>query len=128
MPAIAMSSAQFRHGPVEVVSKAFHCVVFGSQQKTVQLDLNLAKDLQSVGAQVRWVGPEGIGPEVSGSPVTSFAPWPKDVPERFASVLEIMPMQMLAYEAALAHNITPGEFRFAGPVTLSESGFSNVAR
>jgi glucosamine--fructose-6-phosphate aminotransferase (isomerizing) len=118
MPAIGMSSAQFRHGPVEVVSREFQAIVFGSQSETADIDLRLAEDLASVGKCVRW-----IGPHVSGSKVDGLSFWPPDVPPRYAPLLEVLPVQILAFRLAEAGGIQAGQFRFAAPVTLSETGF-----
>ena len=37
-PAVGMSAANFRHGPVEVVDKQFHGIVFGSRPETADLE------------------------------------------------------------------------------------------
>lgn len=118
MPAIGMSSAQFRHGPVEVVSKEFQAIVFGSQPETAEIDLRLAEDLAGVSKCVRW-----IGPLASGSKVDGLSFWPPDFPPRYAPLLEILPVQILAFRLAEAGGIQAGQFRFAAPVTLSETGF-----
>jgi glucosamine--fructose-6-phosphate aminotransferase (isomerizing) len=123
-PAVGMSAAHFRHGPVEAVSPDFRAVVFGTQSKTRELDHALAVDLKRMGAEVRWVGPKWVGPNPDDSSVDSLSVWPEDVAEWCAPILEIIPVQMLAYRVAEARQIRPGEFRFASPVTLSESGFS----
>ena len=118
MPAIGMSSAQFRHGPVEVVSKEFQAIVFGSQPETAEIDLRLAEDLAGVSKCVRW-----IGPLASGSKVDALSFWPGDIPPRYAPLLEVLPVQTLAFRLAEAGGIQAGQFRFAAPVTLSETGF-----
>ena len=117
--AVAMSAAYFRHGPVEAVSQDFRAIVFGTQSATRELDHSLAVDLQRTGAEVRWVGPE-----LERSPVDSLSVWPEEVAEWCAPILEIIPVQMLAYRAAEARGIRPGKFHFASPITLSESGFA----
>jgi glucosamine--fructose-6-phosphate aminotransferase (isomerizing) len=114
-----MSAAQFRHGPVEVASKDLRAVVFGTQSKTRQFDHSLAVDLSRVGAEVRW-----IGPKLSDSPVEILSAWPEELPDWCGPILEIIPIQTLAYRTAETKKIRPGEFRFATPITLSEGGFS----
>ena len=118
-PAIGMSAGYFRHGPVEAVSKNFRAIIFGTQAKTRELDHALAVDLQNMGAEVRWVGPR-----LGDSPLEYLSSWPEEIAEWCAPILEIVPVQLLAYRAAEARRIRPGEFRFASPITLSESGFA----
>jgi glutamine---fructose-6-phosphate transaminase (isomerizing) len=118
-----MSAANFRHGPVEVVDKDFHAVVFGSEPGTADLDAVLAEDLGSMTGEdirsVRW-----IGPPVTGRKLVPLCPWPANVPNRFAPVFEIIPLQIAAYQVAERRGVTPGEFRYAPAVTVSETGFS----
>src|SRR5205823_4085087 len=118
MPVVGMSSPQFRHGPVEVVDEDFHAIVFTSQKQTAELDSALAEDLVRIGGDIRCIG---LARAESG-PAALFA-WPDDVPSRFASILEIVPLQLLAYQVALARGVPTGQFRFAPAVTRSETGF-----
>ncbi|MBV8551452.1 MAG: SIS domain-containing protein [Acidobacteriaceae bacterium] len=111
MPAVGMSVPQFRHGPVEAVGKNFRAVVFGTQPATEKLDLALAQDLTRMGAQVQWIGRRAD----------------EKTPTRFAPVLEMIPVQMLAYRLAESRGIAMGKFRYAPMITLSEAGFANEA-
>ena len=121
-PAIGMSAAQFRHGPVEVVDAQFRAVVIGTQQATLELDAALANDLKSMGGQVRWIGP------ATNATVESLCEWPKDLPERFAFLGEIVPLQLAAYRKAELNGVRPGDFRWAPLVTTSETGFDTPER
>lgn len=118
-PAVGMSAAQFRHGPVEVTDKAFRAIVMGTHPATAALDAALATDLSRMGAQIRW-----IGPEVAKTTLTPLAPWPAMMPERFAAVLEAVLLQLAAYRKAELLGFTPGAFRWAPAITTSEAGFS----
>lgn len=115
-PAVGMSVAQFRHGPVEVVDRKFRAVVIGTQAITVELDRALAADLQKMGGEVRWIGPAAAA--------ASWGRWPAEVPQRFAAIAEIVPLQMAAYRKAELNGIRPGDFRWAPLITTSEAGFS----
>lgn len=119
MPAVGMSAAQFRHGPVEVMNEQFRAVIFGSQAVSRDIDHALAEDLISANSNVRW-----IGPLVPNSRVTSLYPWPAGLPERFAPIAEIIPMQIAAYRTAQWRGIPLGQFRFAPLITVSETGFN----
>ena len=115
--AVGMSVAQFRHGPVEVVDETFRAVVFGTQPHTTELDRALVHDLNAMHGQARWIGP---APSGFGS---VLIPWPASAPERFRAVLEIIPLQVLAYRWAEWRGLRPGEFRWAPLVTNAEAGF-----
>ncbi len=120
-PAIGMSVPQFRHGPVEVVDADFRAVILGTQPATIKLDSALADDLTHMGGQVRW-----LGPSVSDSIAQPLCPWPDNVPNRFAAIVETIPLQILAYLKAETRGIRPGDFRWAPTVTSSESGFPQL--
>ncbi len=121
-PAVGMTIAQFRHGPVEVVDENFRAVIFGTQPVTAPLDAALAKDVERMGGQVRWVGPS-----LTGLSATQFGSWPSEVPERFLPAAEIVPLQLLAYKKAEILGIRPGQFRWAPTITTSEAGFPDLA-
>ena len=118
-PAIGMSVAQFRHGPVEVVDSRFRGIVIGTQPETAQLDAALAEDLGKMGGQIRW-----IGPPLHGAKMVSLVDWPDDMPQRFRAALETIPLQLAAYRKAELSGVTPGAFRWAPAITTSEAGFS----
>ena len=116
--AIAMSSGQFRHGPVEVVSSAFRAVVLGSPAATRSLDWRLAQDLRSMGASVLWVGP---AVETSSE---LFVPWPGKIFSALLPLFDIIPLQVAAYRLALWRDVRPGSFRYAPEITEKETGFA----
>ena len=115
---VAMSSGQFRHGPVEVVTSAFRAVVLGSPAATCTLDWQLVQDLRSMGANVRW-----LGPAASLSPDT-LVPWPAELPPFLLPLFDIIPLQIAAYRVALWRNLRPGSFRYAPEITDTETGFA----
>lgn len=117
-PAVGMSVAQFRHGPVEVTDDRFRGIVIGTQSETAQLDAALANDLSRMGGQVRWIGPRS-----EGSRLRSLIQWPDEMPARFAPALETIPLQLAAYRKAELRGITPGDFRWAPAITVAEAGF-----
>lgn len=120
-PAVGMSIAQFRHGPVEVAGESVRAVVIGTQSATADHDLQLAIDLTRMGVDVRWIGP--LPPNTGIEP---FARWPDHVPSLLKPVFEIIPLQLLAYRTAEMRGITPGDFRWAPAITSSESGFPGL--
>lgn len=117
-PAVGMSVPQFRHGPVEVVDEHFRGIVMGTQRETLELDLALANDLVGMKSQVRWLG--GVAEGLQASPLCS---WPQETPARFSGILEIIPLQILAYTKAEIRGVRPGDFRWAPAITSTETGF-----
>jgi glutamine---fructose-6-phosphate transaminase (isomerizing) len=118
LPAVGMSCAQFRHGPVEVVTRDFQAIIFGTQSSTAEIDGKLAENLSSTGASVGW-----IGPIPANTTVRALCSWPAFVPPRFAPILEIIPVQILCLRLAELGGIPAGQFQFAAPITLSETEF-----
>jgi glucosamine--fructose-6-phosphate aminotransferase (isomerizing) len=122
MPAVAMSAAQFRHGAVEVVNDRFRGVVLGSQRATTSLEAALAEQLVQMEGGIRWIGP------APGRPgVVPLCDWPADIPDRFAHLFDIIPLQMAAYHTAQWQGFTAGQHKFGGPVTLSEQELATGA-
>jgi glucosamine--fructose-6-phosphate aminotransferase (isomerizing) len=120
-PAVGMSIPQFRHGPVEVADEHFRAIVIGTQPATADIDRQLAAELSRMGGRIRW-----LGPHASASPCEPLCPWPENLPARFLSLFETIPLQLLAYRTAEARGILPGVFRWAGAITNSESGFPGL--
>jgi glucosamine--fructose-6-phosphate aminotransferase (isomerizing) len=119
-PAVGMQTAQFRHGPVEVVDAGFRGIVFGTTADTLELDSALAQDLLRMGAKICWIGSGPAAPAGAGANLIVC-----DVsPDRFAPLLEIIPCQLLAYRMTEARGVKPGEFRWAPAITRSETGFA----
>jgi glucosamine--fructose-6-phosphate aminotransferase (isomerizing) len=119
-PGIAMESAEFRQGPNEVIDERFGAVVFAPSGKQGELNLALARDILRSGGRALLVGqlPEDALAGQSGSLVFPIP----DVPDCLAPVLEVVPVQCLAYELAKAQGYSPGEVRYITKVILSEEG------
>lgn len=120
--AVGMSVPQFRHGPVEVVSRDFRGIIIATQAETSSFDHALARDVTKMGGQIRWIGPSLEEQPSHG--VEELCPWPLQVPRRFAGIAEVVPLQLAAYRRAEWNGVRPGEFRWATLVTTSEAGFS----
>lgn len=104
----AMSSSEFRHGPLELVDKDFVAVMLAGDAMTLDLNLRMAEDIERRGGTVGWIGrtPEaGVHltmPELSGAA---------------RPIGEILPLQMLSVAAAIQGGYQPGTFRHASRVT-----------
>ena len=117
---VAMSSGQFRHGPVEVTSMAFRAIILGTPAATANLDWQLVSDLRAMKASVRWIGPTPKDAEPGGLPLVG---WPAGVPPPLLPIFDIIPLQVAACRTALWRGIRPGDFRYASEVTENEAGF-----
>ncbi len=104
LPSVAMSAAEFRHGPAEIVDTNFRAIVFVSQEQTRELDRALASDLNSIGGSIRVC--DGLR-----------------CPAPFEPISEIIPVQVAACSLALHRGIDPGAFRYSAQVTSAETGF-----
>jgi glutamine---fructose-6-phosphate transaminase (isomerizing) len=119
-PAVAMPTASFRHGPVEVVDANFRALIFAPQDPTQPLNAALAQDLLRFGGQVRVIGPAD-----QNLVSLSLLDTPK-LDALFAPIFEIVPIQAAALRLAEIRGIVPGSFRFAPPVALDEASFGRL--
>jgi len=111
----AMSGGQFRHGPLEVISPGFLAFIFAPQGRTRELNLRLARDIARFGGKVVLIGSE----EEQVQERILHLPLPA-LQELYAPVAEIVPLQLLAWRWALDRGWPPGQFLWAGKVTLEE--------
>jgi glucosamine--fructose-6-phosphate aminotransferase (isomerizing) len=115
MPAVAMSSGGFRHGPVEAVDANFRGLIFATQPRTERLEIALAGEIARFGGSAVLVG----GREIPDS----LPSWPVVAPGCLLPLAEIAPVQIAACRLAEWRGLTPGQFRFASQVTSSEESF-----
>jgi glucosamine--fructose-6-phosphate aminotransferase (isomerizing) len=122
LPAIAMGAAEFRQGPNEVIDERFGAVLFIPAGKQGELNRRLAADIQKSGGKVLLVGQ--VFEPVSGQPSELVFPIP-DVQDFLSPVLEVVPVQVLAYEMAKAQGYQPGQVRYISKIILAEEGIPN---
>ncbi len=109
-PAEGMSSAAFRHGPLEMASPKTFVLVFEGLDPTRELNRNLVAEIQNYGGKAALVEmTEGM--EVFHLPTIL----PFGLP-----ILEILPAQMLSVALARLQNHVPGEFSLGSKVTSIE--------
>lgn len=102
-----MSSAAFRHGPLEMVSERLFVLVFEGDEPTRRLNQRLVDEINTLGGRARLAGP-------SAPPGATHLP---QVPPAAYPILEILPVQMLTLALAGLHGRTAGEFSQATKVT-----------
>jgi len=120
-PSIAMGAAEFRQGPNEVVDERFAAVLFCGEGKQGELNLSLAADIQRSGGRVLLVGEAR---PVTGGPGEQVFALP-GLPDELRAILEVVPVQVLAYGLAQAQGYAPGEVRYISKIILSEEGIPN---
>ena len=118
-PAIAMAAGSFRHGPVEVVDPDFRGLIFAPQGATSDINRALARDVLRFGGKIRVIGPDHRADRTL--PIIDIPA----VPERFAPLIEIIPVQLAALRLAQLRGVPIGKFRHAPQVCRDEATFSS---
>jgi glucosamine--fructose-6-phosphate aminotransferase (isomerizing) len=114
----AISAAQFRHGPMEIVHPAHRYIVFArrvQRSKTGELLLKLAKDIHTHGGRVILLTDMAFAdlPNVQRVPVSS-------VPLGLGTLVDSLYLQLLAHDLALRAGLEPGKFWICADVTRVE--------
>ena len=105
-----MSSAAFRHGPMEMVGPETFVLVFSGDRKTQDLNRKLLHDIQAQGGKAQLVGEGTVTP-------TFCVP---EVPSSVRPIVEILPVQMITLALAARAGREPGCFKLASKVTATE--------
>lgn len=105
-----MSSAAFRHGPLEMLSEEMFVVVFSGNHKTRELNARLLADIRQGGGRAEILGEESeLGCFCSKTQQSSIRP-----------ILEILPVQMITLALAVLMRREPGKFELASKITTTE--------
>jgi glucosamine--fructose-6-phosphate aminotransferase (isomerizing) len=113
IPAEALETAQFRHGPLELAGPDLAAVVVATEPETLPLDLGLATDLIRAKAAVMVVTSDE-------APAGSLGVRIDPVDRTLAPAVSIVPVQLLAWRLAVERGRTPGELTRAAKVTTHE--------
>lgn len=105
-----MSSAAFRHGPMEMLSEETCVVVFCGDEKTRDLNLRLLTDIQQGGGRAELVG------ETAARECFLL----KEHASGIRPILEILPVQMMTLALAALAGREPGKFELATKITTTE--------
>jgi glutamine---fructose-6-phosphate transaminase (isomerizing) len=105
-----MSSAAFRHGPIEMLGPDVLIGVFRGDERTGELNHRLAQDLVARGARCFEIGPD------VGLPALRLAPCAPPL----RPVLEILPMQMMTLALSALAGREAGHFEQASKITGTE--------
>jgi glucosamine--fructose-6-phosphate aminotransferase (isomerizing) len=107
-----MHAADFRHGPLEIVSEGCAALIFAGSSKTSALNRELAREIISYGGKAIWLDsvPDRELPTVLLPETTELT----------RPLAEILPMQMLTLAMAKRKNIEAGKFRHVSKITNRE--------
>jgi glucosamine--fructose-6-phosphate aminotransferase (isomerizing) len=105
-----LSSAAFRHGPLDMVSPEVFVLVYAGAAPTVELNARLAEDIRAAGGRAALVH-NSPQPEPFALP---------PAPEVARPLLELLPAQMVSLALARLKGHEPGQFGRASKVTLTE--------
>jgi glutamine---fructose-6-phosphate transaminase (isomerizing) len=106
-PAEGMSSAAFRHGPLEMVSDQLFVMVFEGRAADGIMNRRLVDEIKSLGGRAHLVGPSAVDRALQIPELT----------DSVRPIFEILPVQMLTLAWAELHGHTAGEFARASKVT-----------
>lgn len=121
-PGVAMGAAEFRQGPNEVIDERFGAIVFAPPGVQGDLNRKLVEDIQRCGGRTLLVGQAAAA--VTGQPAEMAFSIPA-VADPLSPVLEVVPVQTLAFELAKAQGYEPGQVRYITKVILTEDGIPN---
>jgi glutamine---fructose-6-phosphate transaminase (isomerizing) len=107
-----MHAADFRHGPLEIVSEGFAALIFAGSGPASALNRELAHEIISYGGKTIWLDsvPDS---EISTIIFPGTSEWTRPL-------AEILPMQMLTLAMANRKNIEAGKFRHVSKITDRE--------
>jgi glucosamine--fructose-6-phosphate aminotransferase (isomerizing) len=109
-PAEGMSSASFRHGPIEMLSPQVFVLVFQGNSQVAYLNHKLAQDIRLSGGQSGLVQE---GAAVDGFHIPAS-------PSPLRPLLEILPVEMITLALAELQGREAGRFERGSKVTLVE--------
>jgi len=109
-PAEGMSSAAFRHGPLEIVAAQTFVLSFSGSEKTRDLNRRLVQDVRKRQGKAELVGDD--------APLSALR-FPA-APDSIRPILEILPVEMITLALAALAGREAGRFESATKVTTTE--------
>jgi glucosamine--fructose-6-phosphate aminotransferase (isomerizing) len=107
-----MHAADFRHGPLEIVSEGFVAMILAGADQTSALNRDLAREIITYGGRVIWL-------DSSQDPEIPTLLLPK-TSELARPLVEALPLQMLTLVMSNRKGLQAGQFRYLGKVTSRE--------
>jgi glucosamine--fructose-6-phosphate aminotransferase (isomerizing) len=106
-----MSSAAFRHGPLEMLSEEIFVLVFAGEDKTRELNVRLFEKIREQDGRAGLVG------EDTSSSSAFMLP---EIGNGLRSIMQILPVQIITLALAAQAAREPGRFELATKVTITE--------
>jgi glutamine---fructose-6-phosphate transaminase (isomerizing) len=116
MPATAMSTSGFRHGPQEIVREGMRFCLWIDQVQVRDQDLSVAHDLEELGASVMLIG-ENL-PRDAGDLVCQLPTYPPG----WQFVIDFLPVQLAAERLSRLSGVDCDSFRICSYVVEDEHG------
>jgi glucosamine--fructose-6-phosphate aminotransferase (isomerizing) len=110
LPAEGMSSAAFRHGPMEMLDAAVFLLVFEGAARTRALNASLVADVRAASARAFLAGP--------GSDLDALRL--PELGDLARAVVELLPVEMMTLTLAALQGREAGRFERATKVTVAE--------
>jgi glucosamine--fructose-6-phosphate aminotransferase (isomerizing) len=115
-PSISLDSAEFRHGPLEMVGSSFHGIIFAPDGPIYDLNYKLAMDIVAKKGKVVFITNNR---SVSASDL--FLPIQLEShAEMIMPIIDIIPIQFIANRLAETKGFEPGKFRWSSKITAVE--------
>lgn len=116
MPATAMGTSSFRHGPQEIVRQGMRFCMWIDQSQMREQDLAVARDLRELGASVMLIGenlPRNAADLVCQLPAS---------PPHWQFVIDVLPVQLAAERLSRLAGVDCDSFRLCSYVVEDEHG------
>jgi glutamine---fructose-6-phosphate transaminase (isomerizing) len=116
MPATAMSTSGFRHGPQEIIREGMRFCLWIDQDQMRDQDLSVAHDLRELGASLMLIGenlPRNAGDLVCQLPTS---------PPHWQFVIDVLPIQLAAERLSRLSGVDCDSFRICSYVVEDEHG------
>ena len=115
LAAEAISAAQFRHGPIEIINPSHRYLIFARRGSTAKLLLKLADDIGKASGRVL-LFTDMPSRDFTNVRIVRVAPLGLGL----GTLADIIYIQLLAHDAALRAGFQPGKFEIAEKVTRHE--------
>jgi glutamine---fructose-6-phosphate transaminase (isomerizing) len=116
IPATGILGGEFRHGPMEMVSDGFKCILFAAEGKTISQSIKMAEDISGFGGKVLLI----TNRKLRNNNKNIMQIFIDEPDEYLFSVLGIVPVQLFVDSYAKSKGSEAGSFLRGAKVTEIE--------